>query len=89
MALPGTCGSVTSLIHSSQEKTKDKEKSGLSFINPGPFVNIHNKKCLITVFKGIENPVHTHSNSEDPFLANDFLSTAWMGFAGKFPDFPA
>jgi hypothetical protein len=89
MALPGTCGSVTSLIHSSQEKTKDKEKSGLSFINPGPFVNIYNKKCLVTVFKRIENPVHTDSYPEYSFLANDFPGTAWMGFVGQFPDFPA
>jgi len=26
-------------------------KSGISFINPGPFINIHNKKCLVTFFK--------------------------------------
>jgi hypothetical protein len=70
-------------------KTKDKEKSGLSFINPGPFVNIHNKKCLVMVFERIENPVHTDSYPEDSFLANDFPGTAWMGFVGQFPDFPA
>ena len=70
-------------------KTKDKEKSGLSFINPGSFVNIHNKKCLVTVFERIENPVHTDSYPEDSSLANDFPGTAWVGFVGQFPDFPA
>ena len=68
-------------------KTKDKEKSGLSFIYPGSFVNIHNKKCLVTVFERIENPVHTDSYPEDTFLADDFSGTAWMGFVGQFPDF--
>jgi len=64
-------------------------KSGLSFINPGPFINIHNKKCLVTFFERIENPVHADSYPEDPVLANDFLGTAWTRFVGQFPDFPA
>jgi hypothetical protein len=67
---------------------KEMKKQGLSLINPRSFIDVHNKECLVVVFKRIEYPEFPDPDPEYPFIANNFFRAAWVGLTGKFPDLP-